>query len=76
MFDREDPPMSTPITLFQDANGDLWYKHFRIDKMCFDETTRMGYLYGTDLTKSSTVLVSISAQPIIKSLMGAASRRE
>jgi len=66
--------MSTPITLLQDVNGDLWYKHFKIDNMRFDETTRMGYLYGTDLTKSSTVLVSISAQPIIKSLAGAARR--
>jgi hypothetical protein len=73
VFDRKDR-MSAPITLFQDANGDLWYKHFKIDNMRFDETTRMGYLYGNDLTKNSTVLVSISAQPIIKSLMGAASR--
>jgi len=66
--------MSTPVTLFQDANGDLWYKHFKIEQMRFDETTRMGYLCGTDVTKSSTVLVSISAQPIIKSLSGAARR--
>ncbi len=65
--------MSTPITLFQDDNGDLWYKHFKIKKMRFDERTRIGHLYGIDLTKSSTVLVSISAQPIIKSFMGAAS---
>jgi hypothetical protein len=65
--------MSTPITLFQDANGDLWYKHFKIDRIRFDERTRMGCLYGTDLTKSSTVMVSISSQPIIKSLMGAPS---
>jgi 1,4-alpha-glucan branching enzyme len=66
--------MSAPITLFQDANGDLWYKHFKVDNLRFDETTRMGYLYGTDLAKSSTVLVSISAQPIIKSFMVAAGR--
>ena len=29
--------MGTPITLFKDASGDLWYKHFRIDKIDFDE---------------------------------------
>jgi hypothetical protein len=58
--------MSNPITLLQDANGDLWYKHFRIDKIRFDEATRMGYISGTNLAKNSTVLVSISAEPIIQ----------
>ena len=36
----------------------------------FDHTTGMGYLSGTDLAKSSSVLVSLSAQPIIKSFDG------
>jgi|RhiMetdeSRZDD1v2_1073273.scaffolds.fasta_scaffold3660127_1 hypothetical protein len=60
--------MSIPITLFQDANGDLWYKRFRIDEIRFNEATRTGYLCGTDSMKNSTVLVSISAQPIIEAM--------
>jgi hypothetical protein len=66
--------MTTPITLLQDANGNLWYKHFKIDKIRFDETTRMGYLCGTDLTKNATVLVSISIQPILKPMTRVSSR--
>ena len=58
--------MSAPITLLQDANGDLWYKHFLINEIHFDKTTRIGYIRGTNLAKNSTVLVSISAEPIIE----------
>jgi hypothetical protein len=50
--------MGTPITLFKDASGDLWYKHFRIDKI--------GHLHGVDAAKNAYVLVSISSKPIIK----------
>jgi len=58
--------MSAPVTLLRDANGDLWYKHFKIDEIRFDQATRMGYIYGTNLAKNSTVLVSISAEPTIQ----------
>ena len=58
--------MGTPITLFKDASGDLWYKHFRIDKIIFDEVHNIGHLHGVDATKNSHVLVSISAKPIVK----------
>jgi hypothetical protein len=58
--------MGTPITLFEDACGDLWYKHFRIDKMSFDETHGIGHVHGVDVVEDSWVLVSISAKPIIK----------
>ena len=58
--------MAIPITLFQDADGVLWYKNFRIDEVSFDEATRIGHLLGTDLTKNSSVLVSISARPKIE----------
>ena len=54
------------IILFQDADGVLWYKNFRIDEISFDEATRIGHLLGTDLTKNSSVLVSISARPQIE----------
>lgn len=64
MTERTD--MSIPITLLQDANGDLWYNDFRINRIRFDEGTRIGYVYGTNSTKNSTILVSISAKPIIK----------
>ena len=52
--------MGNPITLFKDASGDLWYKHFRIDKIDFDEARTM------DAAKNAYVLVSISAKPIVK----------
>ena len=60
--------MENPVTLFQDARGDLWYKHFRIDKICLDEAHRIGYLHGVDVAEDSWVVVSISAKPIIKSM--------
>jgi hypothetical protein len=58
--------MSAPITLLQDANGELWYKHFRIDKMSFDEANSIGYLHGVDPFEDSCVQVSISSPPIVK----------
>ena len=58
--------MATPITLLKDANGDLWYKHFRIDKIDFDEAHKIGHLHGVDAAKNAYVLVSISAKPIVK----------
>ena len=58
--------MGTPITLFKDASGDLWYKHFRIDKIDFDEAHKIGHVHGVDAAKNSQVLVSISAKPIVK----------
>ena len=61
--------MGTPITLLRDANGDLWYKHFRIDEIVFDESRNVGHLHGVDATKNSYVLVSISAKPIVKPLL-------
>jgi hypothetical protein len=60
--------MGNPVTLFQDARGDLWYKHFRIDKICLDEAHRIGYLHGVDVAEDSWVVVSISAKPIIESM--------
>jgi len=58
--------MGTPITLFEDVSGGLWYKHFRIENMTFDEEHKMGHLYGVDVRKNSSISVSISAKPIIK----------
>ena len=60
--------MGTPITLFQDAVGDLWYKHFRVDKISLDEANRIGYLRGVDVAEDSWVVVSISAKPIIRAM--------
>ena len=59
----------TPITLLKDASGDLWYKHFRIDKIDFDEARNTGHLHGVDTAKNAQVLVSISAKPIVKPLL-------
>jgi len=59
--------MGSPVTLLQDARGDLWYKHFRIDTICLDEAHRIGYLHGVDVAEDSWVVVSISDKPIIKS---------
>ena len=61
--------MGNPITLFKDASGDLWYKHFRIDEIVFDESRNVGHLHGVDATKNSYVVVSISAKPIVKLLL-------
>lgn len=58
--------MANPITLFKDASGNLWYKHFRIDKIDFDDAHKIGHLHGVDLAKNADVLVSISAKPIVK----------
>jgi hypothetical protein len=58
--------MGSPITPFKDASGGLWYKHFRIDKIAFDEAHKVGHLHGVDAAKNAYVLVSISAKPIIK----------
>lgn len=58
--------MGNPITLFKDASGYLWYKHFRIDKIDFDEARMIGHLQGVDAAKNAYVLVSISAKPIVK----------
>ena len=63
--------MGTPITLFQDAGGDLWYKHFRIDRISLDEAHQIGYLHGVDVAEDSWVVVSISAKPIIRSIPSA-----
>ena len=62
----ERTSMGTPITLFKDARGDLWYKHFRIDKIDFDEAHKIGHVHGVDAAKNAHVLVSISAKPIVK----------
>ena len=61
--------MGNPITLYKDASGVLWYKHFRIDEIIFDEVHNMGHLRGVDATKNSYVVVSISAKPIVKPLL-------
>ena len=58
--------MGTPITLFEDVSGGLWYKHFRIENMTFDEEHKMGHLYGVDVRKNSSISVSISTKPIVR----------
>jgi hypothetical protein len=58
--------MGSPITLFEDVSGELWYKHFRIENMSFDEARKMGHLYGVDVRKDSSISVSISAKPIVE----------
>jgi len=60
--------VGNPITLFKDATGDLWYKHFRIDKIDFDEAHMTGHLHGVDAAKNASVLVSISDKPIVKAM--------
>ena len=34
--------MGNPITLFEDDNGDVWYKDFRIDQISCDEAHGIG----------------------------------
>jgi hypothetical protein len=60
--------MPTSIVLLQDANGDFWYKQFKVQTISFDDKLNIGHVFAIDPTKESSIFISISVRPKIEAM--------